>query len=163
MALVGFMSLVGRDQGNIEGGATQVDHEGEIELLQFEHQVEVPGLDGQASSGAPVHGSIQINKLIDRSSPKLLRAMEKREVLDEVILTWYRPTHVGLPERCYRIQLSNALITRIKGWMPHQFETTQDEYRLMEDVAISYEKIVWSWGEDGEVEFEAEARGAEGL
>lgn len=163
MALVGFMTVSGRDQGNIEGNATQVEHEGEIELLQFEHLLEVPGVDGQASPGAPVHGAIQINKLIDKSTPKLIQALEKREVLADVVMTWYRPATVGTAERCYQIHLQNALITRIRGWMPHMLESSQDEYRLMEDISISYEKILWSWGEDGEVEFEAEARGAESM
>ena len=62
MALMGFMAISGQDQGNIEGGATQTDHEGEIELLRFEHQVEVPGVDSlSTSAGAPVHGAIHLN------------------------------------------------------------------------------------------------------
>jgi type VI secretion system secreted protein Hcp len=159
MALMGFMAVVGQDQGNIEGGATQADHEGEIELLRFEHQVEVPGVDaGSTSAGAPVHGAIHLNKLVDKSSPKLMRAMDKREVLAEVTMTWYQPSAIGTPERFFQIQLQNALITRIRGWMPHQLDSSQDEYRLMEDISLSYEKILWSWGEDGEIEFEAEAK-----
>ncbi|WP_221795108.1 type VI secretion system tube protein TssD [Oceanobacter mangrovi] len=159
MALIGYMTVAGADQGNIEGSVTQIDHEGEIELLSFEHQIEVPGAGGSSiSAGAPVHGAIVLNKLVDKSTPKLMRAMEKREVLTDIVITWYQPTASGQAERFYQLQLHNALITRVRSWMPHQFETSQDNYRLMEDVAISYEKILWSWGLDGEVEFEAEAR-----
>lgn len=159
MALTGFMTVDGQDQGNIEGSATQVDHEGEIELLSFDHEVAVPAVDGKTvSAGAPVHGAIRINKLVDKSSPKLMRAMEKREVLTDVLMTWYQPAAAGQMERFYQLQLHNALITSVRGWMPHQYETSQDNYRLMEDICISYEKILWSWGQDGEVEFEAEAR-----
>ena len=161
MALTGFMTVNGQDQGNIEGSATQVNHEGEIELLSFEHVVAVPAVEGQSvSAGAPVHGSMTVNKLVDKSSPKLMRAMEKREVLTEVLITWYQPASGGQMERFYQVQLQNALITSVKGWMPHQYDTSQDNYRLMEDVSVSYEKILWSWGLDGEVEFEAEARSA---
>ena len=162
MAMLGFLTLSGAEQGNIQGGSQHVENESEIEILRIEHEIKVPsGSDAKVSAGQPVHGGLTINKLIDRSSPKLAQAMCTREVLSEVVLAWYHHTSSGTRELVYKVMLKNALITRINTWSPHLYEKDEEEYRLMEDITLSYESIIWSWGSEGDVEYESVAKGAQ--
>lgn len=162
MTMLGFLTITGSSQGSIQGSSIHHEHEGEIEILSLEHQVEVPGgLDATLSAGRPLHGALVINKEIDKSTPKLAQALCTREVLSEVNIAWYRHSSNGTRELYYRIELKNALISKVKAWTPHLYEQEQDQYRLMEDVAFSYEKILWSWGAEAEVEYEIQAKGTE--
>jgi type VI secretion system secreted protein Hcp len=162
MAMMGFVTIIGDAQGSIEGSSKVEEHETHIEILKFDHEVDVPMTSGgQLTSGQPVHKGLTINKLIDKSTPKLAQALDHREVLTEVELSWYGHNAAGIRELLYKIKLYNALITKIKTWSPHLYNTDQDAYRLMEDITFSYEKILWSWGSDGDVEYEAQAKGSE--
>ncbi|MDC2890177.1 type VI secretion system tube protein TssD [Psychrosphaera sp. 1_MG-2023] len=162
MAMIGFLTLRGDIQGVIEGSSRYEGNETEIEVLKFDHQIEIPrSANNQVSSGQIVHRGIQINKLVDKSTPKLAQALDNREVLSEVVLSWYVHTTVGDRELMYRIKLENALLTKIETWSPHLYDTQHDGYRLMENLTISYEKIIWSYGSDGDVEYETQAKGAD--
>lgn len=157
MAMLGYITITGDEQGAIEGSSTHEMHLNEIEVLKLDHQIEV---QGATTAGQVAHGSLKINKLIDKSSPKLAQALCTREVLSEIIITWYHHNANGERELAYKIVLENALITNLNAWTPHFYEQSQEEFRLMEDVCFSYEKILWSWGSEGEVEYEISARGA---
>lgn len=161
MAIHGYIQINASEQGEIIGSSTHLLHEGQIEVLSFEHLIEVPKTDIGLSAGKPVHNALRINKLIDKSSPKLQQAMWSREVLTEVIISWYQPNKLGEAELFYEIKLENALVSKIQAWTPHLYETEQDKYRLMEDVFFSYEKIIWSTGADREVEYEVQAVGSQ--
>lgn len=162
MTMLGYLTLDGAEQGNIQGGSTHVENENEIEILRIDHEIKVPsGSDAKVSAGQPVHGGVKINKLIDKSTPKLAQALCTREQLSEVVLAWYHHTSTGTRELVYKIVLKNALITKISAWSPHMFEQAQEEYRLMEDITFSYESIIWSYGSEGDVEYEIAAKGAQ--
>lgn len=162
MAMIGFLTLRGDIQGVIEGNSRYEGNENEIEVLKFDHQIEIPrSAANQLTSGQVVHGGIKVNKLIDKSTPKLAQALDNREVLKEVVLSWYVHTSVGDRELMYRIKLENALITKIETWSPHLYDIEQDGYRLMESLTVSYEKIIWSYGSEGDVEYETQAKGAD--
>ena len=156
MATPGYLSITGKDQGKIQGSCLFKEHEKEIEIYSFDHVVEVPAnLDSPVSSGQPVHTPIVINKEVDKSSPKLYQALCRREVLTEVIFYWYRYTENGQYSLFYSVRLENALIAKIKPWMPNFFDLENErQYRFMEDVSFNYEKITWSYGPDGDVEYE---------
>ncbi|MBA6339753.1 type VI secretion system tube protein Hcp [Colwellia sp. MB02u-10] len=162
MAMLGFLTITGTVQGAIEGSSTHEINMDEIEILKFDHQVEVPsGSLQQVSAGQTIHGGIKINKLKDRSSPKLAQALCTREVLSEVIFSWYQHSNTGIRELAYKVTLKNALLTKINSWSPHFFENNENEFRIMEDVVFSYEHILWSWGNESEVEYEITAKGAQ--
>jgi len=162
MTMLAFLTVNGEEQGNIQGGSQHVDNTDEIEVLKIDHEVKVPsGSDAKVSAGQPVHGGLTVNKLVDRSTPKLAQALCTREVLSEVVVSWYFHTSSGTRELLYKVMLKNALITKISSWSPHLYERPLEEYRLMEDITFSYESIIWSWGSEGDVEYEIAAKGAQ--
>jgi len=162
MAMLGFVTITGTVQGSIEGSSTHEINMDEIEIFKFDHHIEVPGgSQQQVNAGQPIHGGIKINKLKDRSSPKLAQALCTREVLSEVIFSWYQHTGNGTRELAYKVVLRNALLTKINTWSPHFFDNHESAFRIMEDVVFSYEHIQWSWGNESEVEYEITAKGAQ--
>jgi type VI secretion system secreted protein Hcp len=107
------------------------------------------------SSGRRVHRPLVITKEIDKSSPMLYQALCTGERLLEVKLDWFRIDETGTEELYYSVQLKNALISKVKPWMPNAMDASMSGFRHMEDVSIIYEKIIWTWELDG-IEYEDE-------
>jgi len=155
MSTVGFATVTGEKQGRIEGGATHDNDEGLIQVLGFDHAVELPRRGGaNMAAGRPIHGDIVLAKLLDKSTPKLYQALCTGEMLKTVVFHWYHYTDSAVEELFYTIQLENALITRAEPWMPDFLDPAYDRYRFMEKISLTYEKILWSWGPSGDVQFE---------
>lgn len=154
MSMPGFMTIKGETQGPIEGSCDISGREGEIELFDFQHKVQIPR---HAGSGLPVgrrvHGELVINKETDKSTPKLYKALCEGEKLSEVIIRWYRYSSAAAEDNFYTVQLENALITRIEPMIRNRLDDQDAPFRHMEDVAFAYEKIIWTWEADG-IEYE---------
>ncbi|MFA9460264.1 type VI secretion system tube protein TssD [Thiohalorhabdus methylotrophus] len=158
-----FLSLSGQSQGAIEGSSTVTDREGQVEVLAFEHVVEIPPRRGSGVPyGKPVHGQVRIKKWLDRATPRLYQALLEEEPLAEALFTWYHFNASGQEEVLYTVRLENGRITRMQPWMPETFDPHSDHAWHMEAVSFAYEKIIWSWGPGGEVEFEDTWRSGEG-
>lgn len=162
MAIAGFMRITGEEQGPIEGPDMHDNDEGLIKVISFDHAVELMRGRQQVYGGRAVHEPIVIGKYVDKSSPKLQQALNHGETLTEVTIDWFEYTGKGVEERYFRIKLSKGLITRIAPRMPEIMDVSQDRYRFMEVVHLSYERISWAWGASGDVEFEADWRPQEG-
>lgn len=153
MPMPGNLTVIGEQQGQIEGSCDIVDREGTILVQAFEHLVEIPSDARGVSSGRRSHRPMTITKEIDRSTPMLYQALCTGERLTEVRLDWYRLDGMGTQELYFTILLNGALVSRIKPWVPNVLDRANDVYRHMEDVSFSYEKITWIWEPDG-IEFE---------
>ena len=156
MEIAGYLEITGDMQGPIEGGSQRKGRDGLIELLGFSHDVEIPLQQGsQIASGRAMHRPIEIRKAIDKSSPKLMQAMCTKELLSEVEFRWYRFNQQGQEALYYKIQLKQALILKICSWTPDAQIKDQEHLQFMETIWLGYESIIWSWGVDGNVEYEA--------
>ena len=156
MPSMGYVNITGTQQGPIEGSAAHGDDEGLIQVYSFDHVVELPRRGGTGiAAGRPIHGEIEVGKFVDKSTPKLYQALNNGEALSEVEFNWYHYTDAGIEERYYSISLENALITRIQPWMPNFLDPQYDRYKFMERLRLTYEKILWSWGPSGDIQFEA--------
>ncbi|MGB1110012.1 MAG: Hcp family type VI secretion system effector [Gammaproteobacteria bacterium] len=154
MSMPGFMTIMGEQQGPIEGSCDLAGREGEIELYDFRHKVEIPRHPGSGLPvGRRVHGELMINKETDKSTPKLYKALCEGEKLTEVEIRWYRYSGSTADENFYTVLLENALITRIEPKVLNRLDQPDAPFRHMEDVAFAYEKITWSWESDG-IEYE---------
>lgn len=156
MPSMGYLQITGESQGRIEGAASYEGEDGLIEVVSFDHAVELQReLSGQRMAGArPVHREIELCKYVDRASPKLMQALLQGELLSEVRFEWYEQIGSGSPELFYSIQLKQALLTRVQPWMPEVLDQARDRYRFMEKVSLMYQTIIWSWGR-GDVQYES--------
>lgn len=157
MELSSYLEIVGSEQGAIQGSSTRRDREEMIEVFQFRHCVEIPvGADQHVGAGQAMHRPLEIMKEVDRATPKLYQALCQRELLERVNVYWYRYNASGKEEPYFYIRLQNARILRVQPWTPDVFERRQENMRFMETVTFGYERIVWSWGPEGNVEYETD-------
>ena len=153
MPMPGNLTITGEEQGLIEGSCELEEREGTILVQAFDHTVEVPTDDRGVASGNRVHRPMTITKEIDRSTPMLYQALCNGELLTEVKLDWYRIDGTGMQELYFSMLMENALITRIHPWVPNVLDRKNETLKHMEDISISYEKIIWTWEPDG-IEYE---------
>ena len=154
MPTPGYMSIEGETQGNITEGANsmdsmgnrfQEDHENEITVQGFEHQILIPR-DPQSGqpSGQRVHDAFVITKIYDKSSPKLYEALTSGERLPKVVLKWYRTSMTGQQEHYFTHELEDAMIVDIKAKMPNCQDPAMAHFTHMEDISLTYRKISWT-------------------
>ncbi len=153
MPMPGNLTITGEVQGQIEGSCEMEGREDTILVQAFDHLVEIPADERGVPSGRRVHRPLTITKEIDIATPKLYQALCTGEFLTDVTLEWYRLDGMGQQEQYFTIQLENALISRIRPWVPNVLDRANETLRHMEDVSFTYEKIIWTWEPDG-IEFE---------
>ena len=155
MPSMGYVTIEGEQQGDIEGAGSHEDQDGLIEIFSFDHEVALPRKSAQAlTAGRPVHHEVRMGKLVDNSTPKLFQALDQHERLTKVTIEWYAHNQSGISELAFSIELDNALVTSIKSSMPDFLDVDSDRYRFLEYVSLAYESIIWSHGK-GDVQFEA--------
>ena len=147
------LHIIGEDQGIIEGSCEIVGREGSILVQSVDHVVELPSDSRGLVSGSRVHRPITIMKEIDKSSPMLYQALCTNELLTELFLNWYRVDETGTQELYFSMLMRNALINKIRPWLPNVMDAESAAYRHMEEVSFIYEYIRWTWLPDG-IEFE---------
>lgn len=161
MATPGNLTIEGSEQGAIEGSCETVGREGTIAVQSWDHIVEIPTDSRGVVSGRRVHRPMVIAKEIDKSSPMLYQALCTGEKLNSVKLDWYRLDGAGEEELYFSVLMGNALISRVRPWVPNVLDKSNAGFRHMEDVSIIYEKILWTWEPDG-IEYE-DAWGEDGV
>lgn len=109
-----------------------------------------------------VHQGITLTKEVDKSSPKLFQALTSGEQMKSVVLEFYRISPKGTEEKYYTITLSNAVIVSARTWVPNTLDPNFKQMGHMEDIGITYEKIVWTWVPDG-IEAEDSLAGSKSL
>ncbi len=153
MTMPGFMTIITREHGTIEGACDLEGLEGTIEIYALDHTVEIPRNPGTGlPSGRRIHKDLTVNKQIDKSTPLLYQALCMGDKLPEVEMAWYRMDETGSMEIFYTIRLENAVISRITPWSPYNTDPIGEDYYQLEAVSFAYEKIIWEW--TGGIEFE---------
>lgn len=166
MASNSYMTITGKRQGFISAGCSgnssignkcQFDHEDEILVLAFSHDM-TTGNEGNMAGDRGKHLPIMITKAIDKASPLLANALHEREEV-ECTINFYRTASAGGQERYYSIHLTGARIAHISQQVPHAIRMNDAEPQ--EQVAIRYREIAWahvtaatsaysSWRDEGE-------------
>lgn len=150
MPMTAHMELTGMNQGKIDGSCDMEGRENTVLVYGYEHIVHIPrDVHGGLPTGKRVHGSFQMLKEVDKSSPKLYQALCTGEQLSNVTLKLYRIDVTGSEEHYFTVVLEKAIVVQMKGYKPTSFVKENDSYRDMEELLFSYEKIRWTWEVDG--------------
>ncbi len=150
MAMTSYMSLIGNNQGPIEGDCTQAGREGTILVYDVKHEIEIPKDEHTGlPTGQRIHKPAVITKHIDKSSPSLMQACTSGEQFSEVVIKFFHITETGAEEHYYTIKLENAIIVRMKVNKPMTFLPENKPYHDMEEVQFTYSKIIWTAEVDG--------------
>ena len=153
MPMPGNLTLVGREQGQIEGSCDIEGREDTILVQAFKHTVDLPSNEHGVPSGRRIHRPLMITKEVDKSTPKLYQALCTGELMSEATLRWYRMDGAGDEVQFFTVMLQNALIVKLESWVPDMFDKNYASYGNMEHLWFTYEVIRWTWEEDG-IEYE---------
>ncbi|MDK2921475.1 MAG: type secretion system secreted protein Hcp [Desulfonauticus sp.] len=145
MAMTGYLTLEGKNQGKIEGDCTQKGREKTLLVYAIKHGVEIPrdSLSG-LPTGQRVHKPFIITKHVDPSSPLLYQACTSGEQMKTWQLDYYRINDKGQEELYFQVKLENAIVVAIEHYKPNTLDATQKALPDLEDVAFTYSKITWS-------------------
>ncbi|HET7174396.1 MAG TPA: type VI secretion system tube protein TssD [Gammaproteobacteria bacterium] len=153
MPMPGNLTLVGKEQGPIEGSCDIEGREETILVQAFKHIVDLPANEHGVPSGKRVHRPLMITKEVDKSTPKLYQALCAGEPMSEATLRWYRMDGSGEEVQHFTVMLQNAMIVKIESWVPDVLDKQSAGYGNMENLWFTYETIRWTWEEDG-IEYE---------
>ena len=150
MALSSYLKLKGQKTGEIKGSVTQKGREGKIMVIATNHEVTSPR---DPASGLPtgkrMHKPFVITKELDKASPLLYNVLVNNENVQEWELQFWRPSATGAEQQHYTVKLVNANIASIAARMPNNKHPDLMKFETYEEIAFTYQKIIWTWTEGG--------------
>src|SRR5262245_32643788 len=155
MALNAYLSLTGQKQGDIKGSVTQKGREGKIMVIAVDHEITSPR---DSASGLPTgkrqHKPFVITKELDKSTPLLYNALVNNENITKWKLEFWTPqikatSGAGVEVQHYTVELVNANIASIEFEMLNNKNPELTRYAEYEEIAFTYQKIVWTWKDGG--------------
>ncbi len=126
----------------IEGSCTVTGREGTIEILSFEHIVDIPvDVKDSSATGTRRHDAVKLTANIDKATTGLMECVCSSKALNE-----------GKQVNYYTINLENVRITSAKMWFPNVDDAPTKSYKHMMTYELRYEKIIWTFV-DGNLEY----------
>ncbi|WP_437707643.1 type VI secretion system tube protein TssD [Sorangium sp. So ce448] len=150
MPLSAYLRLVGERQGEIRGSVTQKGREGSILVTEVFHSLVGPRdpVTGRPT-GKRMHKPFIVTKDLDRSTPLLLSILSHNESIPRWELQFYRSIAIGVEKPVFTVQLTNANISSIQFHMLNVRNPGQSRLPEQEEVAFTYQKVVWTWNDGG--------------
>lgn len=155
MALNAYLRMKGQKTGEVKGSVTQRGREGRIMVIAASHGIESPrdphtGLP----TGSRQHKPYVISKESDKSSPVLYGMLANNETIIEWELQFWSPSPSAAPGtgqeiQTHSVKLLNASIASINFCMPNSKNPDLMRYVEYEQVAFTYQKIIWTWTHGG--------------
>lgn len=148
-----YISITGAKQGLITKDAFTADsvgniyvegHTDEMLVQEVKHVVTVP-TDPQSGqpSGQRVHKPLKFTVALNKAVPLLYNALASGELLDGVVLKWYRTSTQGKQEHFFTTALTDATIVDINLQMPHCQDASKADFTQLLEVSLAYRKIEW--------------------
>ena len=151
MAVDAYLTLRGKNQGDIDGPVTDKGLENTIFIHSYSNQIVSPR---DPASGLPTgtvqHQPIVLLKDVDKTSPLLWTAFTSNEVLIVWQLNFMQTSTPDVaPTQIYTIKLTNASITSIREFMADNDDPTLANRPLQQEITFTYQKIEWIWTDGG--------------
>jgi type VI secretion system secreted protein Hcp len=153
-ALNAYLTLVGENQGTILGSVVQTGRVGQIMVIAYNHELFSPrDATSGLMSNKRQHEPLRITKEIDRSTPLLMNAWSRGEVMTEFYLRFWTPGISGAEQQHYTIRLIGAQIVSIQQEMMNNKYPDNMQHKEREHVTFTYRGIEWIWTPDGGISF----------
>lgn len=155
MALNAYLRLKGQKTGDVKGSVTQKGREGKIMVIAVSHSIVSPrDIQSGLPTGQRQHKPFVITKESDKSSPLLYNMLVTNENILEWELQFWTPTLTatagsGQEVQSHSVKLVNANIASIDFRMPNNKNPDLMRYAEYEEIAFTYQKIVWTWNDGG--------------
>lgn len=155
MSNMAYAYLKGQKSGQIKGSIIQKVREDSIGVIATAHSIISPR-DPQSGlpTGQRMHKPFVITKELDKSTPLLYNVLCTNENLSEVTIKYWTPqiratTGTGTEIQHYTVQLINANIASIDFRQLNIRDTNLVKFAEYEEIAMTYEKITWTWTDGG--------------
>ena len=150
MTSIAYLSLKGQTTGVVKGSVNVRGHMGSILVRAASHGIASPReLQSGQPTGIRRHEPYIITKDTDRSSPVLYSMLATNETITEWELKFFASSSTGHPtapnHHTHTVKLLNASIASINFWMPRSKETDLMGPTEYEEIAFTYQKIIWTW------------------
>ncbi len=154
MALNAYLRIKGQKTGEVKGSVKEKGREGKIMVIAVSHEIVSPR-DPQSGlpTGQRMHKPFIITKESDKSSPVLYNILVNNENILEWELQFFSPvvasSGVGQEVQTHTVKLVNANIASINFRMPNNKNPELSRYVEYEEIAFTYQKIIWTWNDGG--------------
>jgi len=149
MAMATYMTVKGKNQGEIQGDCAQQGRENAILCYYLDHGVALPtDIHTGLPTGQRIHRPLKVTTHMGKHTPKIFQACCSGEVVD-VEINMFQINEKGMEEKYFNIKLKDAIIVETREWYPETFVELNKSYRHMQDILFSYETIIWTYVIDG--------------
>ena len=129
------MTVKGHKQGSFKGEDNAGPKKlGIITVVGYRYEVSSPR---DAASGLPTgkrqHKPVVITHEVAGSSPQFLNALVTNEILDEVVINFFRTERTGQEVNYYTVKLTDATVSEDKQYTSGN--------TVLEDIAFTFRKI----------------------
>lgn len=151
MAIPAYMWIKDDGDADIKGSVTVQGREGSVEVLEFDHGVNIP-TDGNTGklTGTRIHTPMTFVKEFDAASPYLYKAVTSGQSLKGIEIRWYKIDDAGVEKEYFNMQLANVKVVSVKPRMFNIKDPQKEHYNHLEEVQLRYEKITWAY-KDGNI------------
>jgi type VI secretion system secreted protein Hcp len=151
MAIPAYMWIKDDGGADVKGSVTVTDREGSVEVVAFEHGVNIPTDSNTGKlTGARVHKPMLFTKETDASTPYLYKAVTSGQTLKSIEIKWYKIDDAGKEKEYFNTKLENV---KVVGVMPQMLDIKNpafEKHNHLEKVELRYEKITWAY-KDGNI------------
>jgi type VI secretion system secreted protein Hcp len=138
------------DGNDIVGESTiaSLEREGTIECSAFYYSLMTPREEATGQlTGKRQHGPVKIVKRIDKSSPLLLKALCRNEMVTSAEFRFFRPSPggSGAEEHFYTVLLENGYISSINQVSEDAIVGGKTAAPMMEEVGFIFQTITWTY------------------
>jgi type VI secretion system secreted protein Hcp len=145
----------GQKSGDIKGSITQKGRENSVGVIAVSHSIVSPR-DPQSGlpTGQRMHKPFVFTKELDKATPILYNVLCTNENLTEVTFKFWTPqlkaaSGTGAEVNHYTVKLTNANIASYDFRQANIRHPDLVKYTEYEEVALTYQKIEWTWNDGG--------------
>lgn len=134
-----------------ESSQTSLGRENSIECVYVDNEVITAREAGSArATGRRQYKPILIRKRIDKSTPLLLQALTRNEVI-EGVFKFFRPnpTGDGTTEQFYTVEIAEGRVASYKMYSPDAIVPASSNLPAMEEVSFVFHTITWTYTNGG--------------
>ena len=137
----------------IEGSCQVKGREGTVEVLEFDHTVDIPvDVKDATATGTRRHGAVTLTANVDKATSNMYEAVCTSKAIKSVEMDFYMIGDDGKQKKYYTVKLENARPTKVRLWFPNVDDAPTKTYKHMVTYELRYEKITWTFT-DGNLEF----------
>ena len=136
----------------VKGSVEIAGREGSMEIIEFAQGVETP-IDPHSArtTGVRVHKPIKFVKAFDSASPLLFKACVNSEVVDELVISWYRIDDTGVEIEYFRHMITNGRIVGYRQFMYNAKDPANQHHTHLEEISVLFQSVTLTFV-DGAIE-----------